>query len=186
MGPEAIQAVANGRVIQLGQPLAKNPTRSRGVPDFELELYEEHVPGKIIIPGQYEGVTSAADTIRMSTHSGTHMDSLGHIGYQGKLLDGTRIEDDGVQATRGGVHLKPRENLAPILARGVLYDFPAMLGEQRVPQDYVITPQELERAIEWSGVSFGRGDVVLFRTGWDTIAGDPGRVHPDADPRSGC
>jgi hypothetical protein len=112
VGPEAIQAVANGRVIQLGQPLAKNPTRSRGVPDFELELYEEHVPGKIIIPGQYEGVTSAADTIRMSTHSGTHMDSLGHIGYQGKLFDGTRIEDDGVQATRGGVHLKTREVLA--------------------------------------------------------------------------
>ena len=170
MGTEVIQAVADGRVIQLGQPLAANPTRGRGVPDFELEMYEEHVPGRTIIPGQYEGVSSAADTITMATHSGTHMDSLGHIGYQGKLFDGTRIADDGVQATQGGVRLATRESLAPIVARGVLYDFPALLGVSRLSQDYVITLAELDRAIEWSGVSFGRGDVVLFRTGWDTIA----------------
>src|SRR3712207_6777210 len=106
-------------------------------------MYEEHVPGRTIIPGQYEGVSSAADTIKMATHSRTHMDSLGHIGYQGRLFDGTRIDDGGMQATRSGVRLATRESLASIVARGVLYDFPALLGVSRVPQDYVITPAEL-------------------------------------------
>ncbi len=160
------------RVIQLGKviddPIAKNTP----VPDFEQRLYEWHDASREIIPGQVSGVTSAVETISMSTHSGTHMDSLSHIAVDGALFDGTRIDEPGVQETTRGVRLRTRENFSPIVSRGILLDYPAVLGVDRVPQDYVITPAELERACTHHGVQIRRGDTVLFRTGWDTITDD--------------
>lgn len=163
---------AAGRVIQLGlvidDPIAKNTP----VPDFAQRLYAEHRIGVEEMPGAYPGVTGASDTIFLSTHSGTHMDSLSHIGVDGVLFDGTRIEDPGVQETTRGVRLSTRENFSPIVSRGILLDFPAVLGVDRVPQDYVITLTELDKALHHHGLDIRPGDTVLFRTGWDTIVSD--------------
>jgi kynurenine formamidase len=165
-------ALAGTRVIQLGlvidAPIAKNTP----VPDFEQRLYERHEPFREIISGQAAGVTSAVETIFMSTHSGTHMDSLSHIGVDGVLFDGTRIDEPGAQETTRGVRLSTRENFSPIVSRGILLDFPAVLAVDRLPQNYVITIAELDRALDHHGLDIRPGDTVLFRTGWDTIVSD--------------
>lgn len=164
--------LAGTRVVQLGQILDHNPTRGMGVPAFEQEIYHRHNPDIIDIPGQVEGVTGASDRISMSTHSGTHMDSLSHIGFEGVLFDGTRIDEPGVQVDDRGVRLKTRENFSPIFSRGILLDFAAFLGVDRVPQDYVVRMPEFLACCQAQGVSPRRGDTVLFRMGWDTIASD--------------
>jgi kynurenine formamidase len=161
-----------GRVIQLGQLIDDQPSKNTPVPDLELRLYAEHEIGVEEMPGAFPGVTGASDTIFMSTHSGTHMDSLSHIGVDGVLFDGTRIDQPGVQETTRGVRLSTRENFSPIVSRGILLDFPAVLGVNRVPQDYVITPAELDRALTHHGLDIRPRDTVLFRTGWDTITDD--------------
>jgi Predicted metal-dependent hydrolase len=180
-------ALDGARVIQLGQLIDGQPSKNPPVPDFAQTLYETHDPTRTIIPDQIEGATSATDTIFMSTHSGTHMDSLGHIAHEGRLFDGTRIDEPGVQEITRGVRLRTRENFTPIVSRGILLDFPALLGVDRVPQDYVITPTELSRALTHNELDIRPGDTVLFRTGWDTIAHDNDEYNrmpipgPDAD-----
>ncbi|MFV0375040.1 cyclase family protein [Microbacterium sp.] len=161
-----------GRVIQLGQLIDGQPTKNPPVPDFEQRLYATHDPAAEEMPGAYPGVTGASDTIFMSTHSGTHMDSLAHIAHNGRLFDGTRIDEPGVQEVTRGVRLRTRENFSPIVSRGILLDFPTVLEVERVPQDYVITPTELDRALSALDLQIRPGDTVLIRTGWDTIAHD--------------
>jgi kynurenine formamidase len=165
-------SLAGTRVIQLGQLIDDAATKNTPVSDFVQRLYEWHDPSREIIAGQMAGVTSAVETIFMSTHSGTHMDSLSHIGVDGVLFDGTRVDEPGVQETTRGVRLSTRENFSPIVSRGILLDFPALLGVDRPPQDYVITPAELDRALTHHGLDIRPGDTVLFRTGWDTITDD--------------
>lgn len=175
------------RVIQLGQLIDEQPTKNPPVPDFEQRLYAAHEIGREEMPGAYPGVTGASDTIYMSTHSGTHMDSLSHIAVDGVLFDGSRVDEPGVQDTRRGVRLRTRENFMPIVSRGILFDFPALLGVERVAQDYVITLAEFERACEAFGLEVREGDTVLFRVGWDTLLDDNDAYNrmpipgPDAD-----
>jgi kynurenine formamidase len=118
-------------------------------------------------------IFGASDMIALGCHTGTHMDSLGHVSYQGKLFDGTPTDGPGVQDDFRGIVMNTMENFRPIVARGVLLDFARYLGVDRAPQDYVITPAELEGCAEAQNVHFASGDVVLFRMGYDTIYRDP-------------
>lgn len=182
----SIDAVAGSRVIQLGQLIDDRVTKNQGVPDFEQHLIHEHVAGAELLPGGYPGTSGAADTIFLATHSGTHMDSLTHIAHDGRFFDGTRIDDAGVQDPRRGVRLRTRENFTPIVSRGVLLDFAALLGVDTVPRDYVVTTTEIERCLAVHGGEIRRGDTVLIRTGWDTLTGEDSYADlplpgPDAD-----
>jgi kynurenine formamidase len=147
-------------------------TKWEAVPDFRQHVYARHDPDTPMFPDQYPGVTGASDSISMSTHSGTHMDSLSHIALDRELFDGTRIDEPGVQE-EDGVRLRTRENFSPIFSRGILLDFPRLLGVEHVPSDYVIRRPQLDQCLAAEGIDVRRGDTVLFRTGWDTLVEDP-------------
>lgn len=169
---DALARVAGARVIQLGQLIDRTATKWAAVPDFAQHVYGMHDPTAPQPEGQYPGVTGASDTIFMSTHSGSHMDSLAHVAVDGVLHDGTRIDEPGVQDEHGGVRLRTRENLAPIVSRGVLLDLAAFLGVDRVPRDHVMGLGEFSACADALGVEVRPGDTVLFRMGYDTIADD--------------
>lgn len=164
--------VTGARVIQLGQLIDTFATKWSAVPDFEQRLYGRHDPSAAQPAGQYPGVTGASDSVFMSTHSGTHMDSLSHVAVDGVLHDGTHIDAPGVQDDRTGVRLRTRENFSPIVSRGVLIDLAAFLGVTIVPRDHVMDVAEFEECCRALGVDVRAGDSVLFRMGYDTIAHD--------------
>lgn len=167
-----ISAVGGGRVIQLGQLIDTFATKWSAVPDFEQHVYGAHDPSAPQPEDQYPGVTGASDSIFMSTHSGTHMDSLSHVAVDGVLHDGTRIDDPGVQGASTGVRLRTRENFSPIVSRGVLLDLAAFLSVDLVPREHVMDVDGFEELCRWAGVEVRAGDTVLFRMGYDTIAHD--------------
>lgn len=167
-----LASVAGARVIQLGQVIDRIATKWSAVPDFQQHLYAMHEPGRPTLPNQYPGVSGASDTIFMSTHSGTHMDSLSHVAVDGVMFDGTRIDEPGVQEEYGGVRLRTRPNLSPIVSRGILLDFAAFHGVDRLPQEHTIRVAEFGECCRASDVAIRPGDAVLLRTGYDTIADD--------------
>lgn len=113
------------------------------------------------------GMSSAADSIAMSGHTGTHIDALNHFSLCGKFHDGAAIDE---HQTYGGIATLSVDTIAPIVRRGVLLDF---APEAPLSKEHAITPAELDRAAE--GIEIRPGDVVLLRTGWARYWEDPRR-----------
>lgn len=160
-------------VVQLGHLLDSDTPRSLTATPYEHHLTSWHAP--FAGPGTAIGedtVTSATDAIAIGCHTGTHVDSLSHIARGGRAFDGTDIRLPGRQSDAGGVRLEHGVELHPVVARGILLDFPGLLGRERITADSRLTPDDIESCARWAGVEIGPGDAVLIRTGWDTLVGD--------------
>ena len=161
--------LGSARIIQLGHELQPGMTANGPAAPFchALSSHFEHHHGQI--PGQSPDIAGVSDMFALGCHTGTHIDSLAHISFEGKLFDGTPVNADGVQDDFRGIRMKTMENFRPIVARGVLLDFTKFLGVERVPNNYVVTPELLQECAKAQGATYGRGDVVLLRMGFDNI-----------------
>jgi kynurenine formamidase len=167
-----IAAAAGARVVQLGHVLRPGQTRNGTAPPYSHALTNGFGEQIGSVPGQSPDISGVSDMISLGCHTGTHMDSLAHVSYNGLLFDGTKTSDPGVEDYFRGIAMKSKENFRPIVARGVLLDFARYLGVDRVSGDYVITPAELAACGARQGIRFGTGDVVLFRMGYDSVYRD--------------
>lgn len=152
-----LDALLDARVYDLEQPrFAGAPTFPAHEPGFMLLLHRRHEPGL------GEPRTSASGLIVTAEHSGTHIDALCHQAEDGRLCDGTPV-DAAIQGPAGVAHLDAA-SIAPLRARGVLLDVPAVVDAGgAVPA--LIGSDLLERALEARGLDLRPGDAVLVRTG---------------------
>lgn len=137
--------------------------------------------------------SAAAEVITMSTHVGTHIDALCHIGEQQNAAG--EVDPNGkVQLYAGenrrtpaeqhaGFHGQTHMNIAgmpPIITRAVLLDVARCKGVDVLPPAYVITRQDIEDTLSAQGTHVGPGTAVLIRTGFyqHLAAGNP--IYRDA------
>ncbi|RSM40359.1 cyclase family protein [Amycolatopsis balhimycina DSM 5908] len=169
-------AVLNGllqaEVVSLAHPLRVGEARAALSPPYMHALLSPLGTTAGNLPGQSPEIHGATDAISLGAHTGTHVDGLAHVSYRRKLLDGTRIDDPGVQDAAHGIRMRTMENLRPVVSRGVLLDFARWLDVERIPGDYVITPDRLDACAADQGVQIRSGDTVLLRTGYDSIYHD--------------
>jgi kynurenine formamidase len=103
------------------------------------------------------------DMVVLSMSSGTHIDSLAHVTYDGKMWNGY---DAGTTVTAAAGAMKNGiDKLGPLLSRGVLLDVARVKGVERLEPGYPITAADLDAAVEQAGVTLAPGDVLLVRTG---------------------
>lgn len=97
---------------------------------------------------------------------GTQLDGLGHVGTRVVSED---IFYNGFTASEldapGGLAKLGIENVGAIFTRGVLLDIAAFKNVDRLDMGYIITVEDIERALEHHSLEILEGDVVLFRTG---------------------
>lgn len=160
----AARLVRNGRVYQLGRIL-----------DMGSPVHPFHGP---FFYSTFRRVKDSLRTWRgsfgamnlrleMSDHTGTHIDALNHVSI-GEMLFGGRTVSD-VESEMGTRDLGA-ENFRPIVTRGVLIDVAAAHGKKLLPDDYLITVQDVLNVLEVENVAEpGEGDAVLFRTGWGAL-----------------
>ena len=106
----------------------------------------------------------AMDNYSVSYHglAHTHMDSLCHLFYKGKMYNGfsrQQIKEQGasvlsIHNVRGGV-----------FTRGILIDIPELRGLKFLEPGSAIYPEELAAWENRTGVNVQAGDVVFIRTG---------------------
>ena len=106
----------------------------------------------------------AMDNYSVSYHglAHTHMDSLCHLFYKGKMYNGfsrQRIKEQGASVL--SIH-NVRQG---ILTRGILIDIPALRGMKYLEPGTAIYPEELVAWENRIGVQVEPGDVVFVRTG---------------------
>jgi kynurenine formamidase len=137
--------------------------------------------------------SAAAEVITMSTHVGTHIDALCHIGEHQNVHGEPDVNGEvrlhaGEQRTtpahrhanfHGQSHLDIAE-MPPIITRGVLLDVARCMGVDVLPPAYMITRQDLEDTLTAQRTQVHPETAVLLRTGFyqHLIAGNP--VYRDA------
>ena len=110
-------------------------------------------------PGQF-----SLDTLHVLYHgfAHTHMDSLCHMFYQGKMFNG--FSQDEVTA-KGSTHDAITSYKSGIMTRGILIDIPVLKGLPYLEPKTPIYPEDLEAWEKKAGVKIGSGDVIFIRTG---------------------
>ena len=119
---------------------------------------------------QNDLVAWSADAISMFTHCGTHVDTLNHFGYHGRIWNGYSADDK-----LGSLHWQVAgpDRYPPVVARGILLDIPGALDLGVLPDSFAIGPDELDQAIGKQQTELKPGDVVLVRTGRMSLWPDP-------------
>jgi kynurenine formamidase len=159
---EAAKLIRRGKVFSLGRPY------EYGMP----------LPGKrhfsLTIVGSPTGGPDGSN--RVVYHDdmfsgeigqiGTQLDGLGHVavrmGGDDYFYNGFRRSEFG----KGhGLEKLGIENVGVFFTRGVLADVAGFRGVGRLTPGQVVSPADIEGALQEHGLSVGEGDVVLIRTG---------------------
>lgn len=126
--------------------------------NFDQTFYDELVTAEIGQVGtQWDGL--AHPTIRIKGVPGW---KDGDYFYNGHL-------SQEVGTARGFKKLGT-EKAGGFFTRGILIDVAALKGVQRLPKGYAITMEDYRAALSRQGIGDAtQGDVVLFRTGWNSL-----------------
>jgi kynurenine formamidase len=175
--PESMRAVMAR--ADMGKVLDLSVDYFMGMPSFTAggqppyQLWMTNTPRGTVIDDPVgvgrevnELVSYSGDAFSMYTHTGTHIDTLNHFGLHNRIWNGFHVDE----------HLGNRhwdvcgaEKQPPIIARGVLLDFPALYGVDVMPQSHGIGQQDIEDALKKQGTELRPGDVVMIRTGQMTL-----------------
>jgi kynurenine formamidase len=116
-------------------------------------------------PGEGPDRQVSVDYIGMVFHGHTitHIDSLAHFMWDGKLYNGT---PSTVVDSREGAQSHDVMPARPgIITRGVLVDAARLRGVEAIPRGDGVGLDDVERAERECGITIGEGDVLLLRTG---------------------
>ena len=110
-------------------------------------------------PGQF-----VSDDFQVSYHgyAHTHMDSLCHMAFDGKMYNGFPQAE---VVAEGAARLGVTNFKEGIFGRAVLMDIPRLKGVDWLEPGTPIYPSDLDAWEKEAGFSTGSGDIVLIRTG---------------------
>ena len=163
---EASRLITEGRIFELGRDY------EAGMPLFPGRHYSLTIPGsptggplgKNDIVYHDEMISGQIGQV------GTQFDGLGHIGTR---VDGEDLFYNGFKRSEfkssGGLQRLGVENAGAFVTRGVLIDVAAFKGVERLPVGTVITPEDLQGALEKQSMALSEGDVVLIHTGHGSL-----------------
>lgn len=106
----------------------------------------------------------ATDSFGVDYHgfAHTHMDSLCHLFYKGKVYNGFSRDKVGPM---GAEALSIRNVKQGVFTRGILFDIPALRGERYLEPGTAIYPEDLDAWEKKANVKVSSGDVVFICTG---------------------
>lgn len=137
--------------------------------DPNYQIWMTHTPGGETVWNsmKVDDATNAlvgysGDAVSMYTHTGTHVDTLNHFGYRGKIFNNFSAEKN--LGSRGW-DVCGAETHPPTIARGILLDIPALLDIAVLPPSYGVGADDLKNCLQKQGTALLPGDVVMVRTG---------------------
>ena len=117
-------------------------------------------------------------------HFVTHMDSLAHFFWEGKLYNGRPAH---MVSTRQGATAESIELVKNgVVTRGVLVDVPMVRGIDWVERGQGVTRADIEAAEARCGFTVEEGDVLLVRTGQLRRREVEGPADPNAAGSTAC
>jgi kynurenine formamidase len=174
---DAAALVRSGRVLSLAQALSSRtpvPKHRAGIQHFMGRDGGDYAAGARR-PG---GFQFAEDTVVLPLHIGTHIDALCHAWYDDVLYNG--FPGAGTRSTSGARRCGI-DKMGPVVGRGLLLDIAGSHGDP-LRDGTAIGPRDLEQAAQRAGITVGKGDIVLIRTGWAEAQGLAEVASFDGEP----
>jgi kynurenine formamidase len=181
---QAASLVRHGKVFPLGVDFGSsgpqgafdfrhNPVHVMTVDGGDVNTLAQYGPGWARNPGAQQMGGYLVDNlfrfnddmIIMPLQAASQWDALSHVYYDDKLYNGFSA---GSVTSMGAYHCGiEKVDVKGITSRGVLLDLVRHRGaEVFLERGNPITPEELDDVARAQGVTVGRGDIVLIRTGW--------------------
>lgn len=144
----------------------------------------------VLQPGQAGGTTIGPtkstyndDIITGWVGIGSQIDGLGHLGIDNVYYNCNNAADF---AKPGGLTRLGIETVPAVATRAVLLDMAGYFGTNPVKEGTAFNRTEIEGAMKRQGVaSIGKGDVVLFYTGWTQLIGKNDKRYGAGEPGLG-
>ncbi len=181
--PDRVKLAANlvttGKTYALGiETNAQTP--AYGTRFFHLTIAQ---PGQIDSKGLGPTHTTYNDDMVSGWLGiGSQIDGLGHIGINHVYYNGFRGAEF---AQADGLSKLGIEKVPPIVARGVLLNMARFYQTDVVPAGTAFNSAEITQAAEQQGIEIREGDVVLFHTGWLSLAGVDNPRYLSGEPGLG-
>lgn len=144
----------------------------------------------VVQPSQQAGTTLGPhkltyndDMISGWNGVGSQLDGFGHIGIDNVYYNCFKEADIGkiTGLTKLGI-----ETVPPIATRGVVLDMAGLMGVETIKEGTAFNVAEIEAAMKRQGISsIGKGDVVLFYTGWQKLLGKDDKRYSTVEPGLG-
>ncbi|UFQ16317.1 MULTISPECIES: cyclase family protein [Streptomyces] len=156
----AAAEVRSGRRVPLALPLKEDGVQTGLIPGRVNPLHAMvQINQELFGPGT---VATSDDTVTMGLQTATHWDALTHVSHSGKIYNGRPA---ATITAHTGARFSGIEKVPYIVSRGVLLDVARAKGLGRLPGDHAVSPEDLDEAAEFGGVTVRRGDIALVRTG---------------------
>ncbi len=158
---KAAALIKQGKSVPLGIVIDANtpafPPRS-----LSLQVVQPNQQGgrkltQFGYPGNYND-----DLLQTWVGIGSQIDGLGHLGEGGYYYNCNSEEISAITGlTRLGVH-----DIPPLVGRGVVLDMAGHFGVEVMQAGAHFGEADIKAAAQAQGVTLGKGDIVLFHTGW--------------------
>jgi kynurenine formamidase len=176
----AAKLVKRGKAIRMG---IETNSKTPAFPPRTFAL-------TILQPGQEYGgslgdtKTNYNDDIIMGwTGTGSQLDGLGHIGIDGVYYNCAKGREF---VTAAGLKKYGIETVPAIATRAVILDMVGLTGQDPVKEGTAFNRKEIDAALKrQGGMKIGKGDVVVFYTGWTKLIGKDDKRYGSVEPGLG-
>ena len=181
MKPETVlraaRLIKTGEVFELGAVLSPDPKEAFINAGRVFNIYTKPSPP---IPNARQ--VNEELVVTELGQIGTQFDAFAHQMWGDSFYNCFKLADIG---TRSGFKKLGVEHVGGLMTRGVLIDVAGAKGVDLLPSSYLITPDDLQRALEKAGQKLQPGDAVLIRTGWSKLMGKENERYGTLNPGIG-
>jgi len=156
----AVKLIRTGEVIELGHVL------NSSMPFFGTRRFDVHTKRTFMNPQSNRRGSNEELVVSEIGQVGTQLDGFAHQTIGSSMYNCFKVEET---ATRSGFAKLGVENVGALITRGVLIDVAALKGAHTLPDNYEITAEDLERALERQKLKLQSGDAAILHTGWGKL-----------------
>lgn len=169
--------LAATKLVKTGKTYALGLITGRDTPAYPGRAYDIEVFG---FPEAGANKVSGHDD-KLTTHVGigSQLDGFGHMALDKTHYNGIKSADI---FDPKGLKKLGTEHVPPIVTRGVMIDMAAHRGVERLAPMASFGQADIEAAAKAQGIAIGKGDVVLFHTGWLSMAEEDPKAFIEQQP----
>jgi kynurenine formamidase len=166
MKPETVlratRLIRTGEVIELGYVL------NGSMPFFGTRRFDLHTKRTFMNPETNRRGSNEEVVVSEIGQVGTQLDGFAHQTIGNSMYNCFKVDET---STRNGFEKLGIENTGALITRGVLIDIAGLKGVDVLPDNYEITVQDIQQALEKQKMKLEPGDAVILHTGWSRLWG---------------